>query len=59
VALEAERDALHARMSDPGFYRQEGSAIAAAQARLTGIEAALEEAYARWAALEAIQAGAG
>jgi ATP-binding cassette subfamily F protein uup len=58
-ALEAERDALHARMSDPGFYRQEGSAIAAAQARLTGIEAALEEAYARWAALEAIQAGAG
>jgi ATP-binding cassette subfamily F protein uup len=51
-ALEAERDALLARMSEAGFYQREGDAIRAAQARLAEIEQALETAYALWESLE-------
>ena len=51
--LEAALSALQARMAEPGFYRREGSAIAAAQAELGERQQQLEEAYARWEALEA------
>jgi len=52
-ALEAERDALHASMADPAFFKQTGDAIAAARARLETVEADLAAAYERWATLEA------
>jgi ATP-binding cassette subfamily F protein uup len=52
-ALEAEQAALHARLSDPALYQQEGG-IAAAGARLQEVETELAEAYARWEALEAL-----
>jgi ATP-binding cassette subfamily F protein uup len=52
-ALEAEQAELHARMADPAFFRQDGGAIAADQARLAELEQALEAAYGRWEALEA------
>jgi ATP-binding cassette subfamily F protein uup len=51
-ALEAEQEALHERMGDPGFYQQDSEHIAAATARLAELEAELEQAYARWEALE-------
>jgi ATP-binding cassette subfamily F protein uup len=51
-ALESERGALQARMSEPGFYRQEKAEITGAQARLSTLDEALEQAYARWAELE-------
>jgi ATP-binding cassette subfamily F protein uup len=52
-ALESEQSELHQRMGDPAFFRQQGAAIAEAQARLTELESALTSAYARWEALEA------
>lgn len=51
-ALERERDSVHASMAAPQFYHQEGSAIAAAQARLGKLEHELANAYARWEQLE-------
>jgi ATP-binding cassette subfamily F protein uup len=46
--LEAELAALHARMAEPAFYREQGEAVAAAAARLQQLEGELETAYARW-----------
>jgi ATP-binding cassette subfamily F protein uup len=51
-ALEGERDALLARMSEPEFYQREGGAIRATQAQLGEIEQALAAAYALWESLE-------
>ncbi len=58
-ALDAELEALRQRLSDPGFYQQGGEAVAAATARLQGLETELEGAYARWEAMETRQAPAG
>jgi len=52
-ALEADQAELHARLSDPALYQQEGG-IAKASARLEEVEAELAEAYARWEVLEAL-----
>lgn len=51
-ALEGERDALLASMSEPAFYQREGSAIRAVQTQLEQLEQALETAYALWESLE-------
>ena len=51
-ALDREQAELHERMADPGFYREEGSAVAKAKERLAAVEAELEHAYARWELLE-------
>ncbi len=51
-ALEAEQRALHARMADADFYRQDSAAINAAQSRLQELEKSLETNYRRWEALE-------
>jgi len=51
--LEAEQEALHARLADPALYQGEGSAVAAAKARLAELESELAMAYTRWEALEA------
>ncbi len=50
--LEAEQRALHARMADADFYRQDSATINAAQARLQELEQALEASYRRWETLE-------
>ena len=50
-ALEAEQAELHGRLADPELYRTGGD-IPALQARLAMLEAELEQAYARWDALE-------
>lgn len=54
-ALEAEQQALYAKMSDPDFYRQGGQAAAEAKTRVDEIEAELKEMYLRWEELEAVR----
>ncbi|WP_374602496.1 ATP-binding cassette domain-containing protein [Arenimonas sp.] len=50
--LDAEIAALTARIQDPGFYRQPADEVTATNARLAALQAELEQAYARWQALE-------
>ncbi|MDT8441596.1 MAG: ATP-binding cassette domain-containing protein [Desulfuromonadales bacterium] len=52
--LEAEQTALHTRLADPAFYREAGSAVAEAGARLTAIEGELDALLLRWEELEAL-----
>ncbi|MDX1606623.1 MAG: ATP-binding cassette domain-containing protein, partial [Candidatus Competibacterales bacterium] len=51
--LESEQARLHQRMADPAFYQGDPQEREAALKRLPAVEAELEEAYARWEALEA------
>ncbi|RFA26192.1 ABC transporter ATP-binding protein [Alkalilimnicola ehrlichii] len=51
--LEAELSDLHQLLADDKLYREGTEAITSAQARLAETEQALEDAYARWEALEA------
>jgi len=51
-ALEADIEAAHARLSDPDLYRQSSDIVATAQNRLTELEAAHAETFARWEAVE-------
>ena len=51
-ALEAEQNALAARMSDPAYYKQPPDALRADQARTSEIETLLLEKLERWHALE-------
>ena len=55
-ALEAERAATYVRMADQEVVR-DPSAMLAANARLREIERELEDATARWEALETIAGG--
>lgn len=52
-ALEQEQSELHARMADPALYQREGGEVAKLKARLDEVDAAVEQAYARWEALAA------
>ena len=52
-ALDAEIAALTAAMGDAGYYRRDAQAIAADHARMALLQSRLDEAYARWEALEA------
>lgn len=52
--LEAEQEELYQTLSDPSFYRDNGSEIAAVRTRLELIEQKLEAAYERWETLEAM-----
>ncbi|MBK5966009.1 ABC transporter ATP-binding protein [Thiocystis minor] len=51
-SLEQEQSDLHARMADPALYQADGGEVAKVKARLEVVDAALEEAYARWETLE-------
>jgi ATP-binding cassette subfamily F protein uup len=51
-ALDGEIAALTAQIQDPAFYRQPADAVTAANARLSQLQGELEQAYARWQALE-------
>ena len=52
-ALEAEQAQWHARLADPGFYRQGNpEEIAHAKQRASEIEPELQRTYSRWAQLE-------
>jgi ATP-binding cassette subfamily F protein uup len=51
-SLDAEVATLTAQIQDPAFYRKGPEAVTAANARLAALQAELEQAYARWQALE-------
>jgi ATP-binding cassette subfamily F protein uup len=50
--LENEQSALTARLGDPALYQTGGDDVAETNARLQKINAELDDAYARWEALE-------
>ncbi len=50
--LEAEKKDLYRSLADPGFYRNAGSDVTAANARLQEVEKDLHTAYLRWEYLE-------
>ncbi|WP_429886058.1 ATP-binding cassette domain-containing protein [Geoalkalibacter halelectricus] len=56
-ALEKEQAAIHARLSDPDFYRNGGGDVAAIQERLVAVEEELARSYDRWEGLEALTEG--
>ncbi|MFC3717505.1 ATP-binding cassette domain-containing protein [Luteimonas soli] len=51
-ALEARIAELTAAMNDPAFYQRDGAAITAHNAAVAEAQTELDEAYARWEALE-------
>jgi ATP-binding cassette subfamily F protein uup len=51
-AMELEQQQLERRISEGDFYQQDKTKIAEVMTRLGELRAALEEAYARWEALE-------
>jgi ATP-binding cassette subfamily F protein uup len=51
--MEAEQEALHARIASPEFYKEPPDAIAAALARVDELKSSLHDAYARWDELDA------
>jgi ATP-binding cassette subfamily F protein uup len=53
-ALEAEQARLYAAMADPRLYRQDSREIVKLKEQVAEVESALEAAYARWEALEAL-----
>ena len=55
AALEEEQTGLHARLSDPEFYKSAGSEVVVINARLGAIETELEAAYLRWDELESLK----
>jgi ATP-binding cassette subfamily F protein uup len=57
AALEAEQQALAARMSSAEYYRGDAERIRADRRRAEEIEALLEEKFARWEALERLASG--
>ena len=52
-ALEAELAGLGAAMSEPGFYQRDPTQVAAHTRQLAQAQEALDQAYARWAELDA------
>ncbi len=52
-SLETEQVQLHAQLSDPRFYREQGDRVTALQQRLQSLEAELDAAYRQWETLEA------
>ena len=56
-ALERQVAELTAAMTDPGFYRRQSDAITAHNAALASAQEELDQAYARWEALEATASG--
>jgi len=52
--LEAERNALYAKMASPGFYASRGDEIAQVKKQLASLDAELQTAYARWLELESL-----
>ncbi len=55
AALEEEQERLHARLSDPEFYKSAGGEVAVINARLAELEGELSDTYARWEELEALR----
>ena len=55
AALEAEQAELHARLSDPEFYKSAGTEVTSINGRLAALEQELEATYLRWDELESMK----
>lgn len=53
--LEEEQQKIHAKLADPGFYKNAGSEVATLNARLETLEAELLVVYGRWEELEMLR----
>jgi ATP-binding cassette subfamily F protein uup len=53
-ALENEQAALHEKLADPAFYREQGDAVAVVRERMASLEEELACCFARWEELEAL-----
>ncbi len=53
-SLDLELAELQQQMANPAVYRQGGAEIATLKGRLAELEAALEQSYARWEALDSV-----
>ena len=53
--LESEQAELHASMADPEFFKQDGSRLAEASARLEAITQQLTQCYDRWETLAELE----
>ncbi|MFN4291746.1 MAG: ATP-binding cassette domain-containing protein [Permianibacter sp.] len=51
--LEAEQQSLQQQLADPAMYRERAAEAAALSSRLATLDAELQQAYARWEALDA------
>lgn len=56
-SMEAERTGLYASLSDPDFYKQNGSRLPEVNARIAELDKEISLAYERWELLEAIPKG--
>ena len=56
-SLESERNRLYEVLADPDFYRQDGSRIPEAKARIQELEGNITEGYQRWEHLESLPKG--
>jgi ATP-binding cassette subfamily F protein uup len=54
---EAEQEALQQRMSEPGYYQQDGAEIARLARELEALHERLATAYERWETLEGLANG--
>jgi ATP-binding cassette subfamily F protein uup len=55
AGLEGEQAGLHARLSDPDFYKSAGGEVSTINARLAAVDVELEAAYLRWDELESLK----
>jgi ABC transport system ATP-binding/permease protein len=53
--MEKEQKSLHIKLGDPQFYKTSGDEVSKVQERLEELDVSLENAYARWELLEAIE----
>jgi len=53
--MEEEQGQLHARLSDPDFYKTAGTEAASINARLAALESELAVSYQRWEELEGLK----
>jgi len=56
-SMEAELAGLYETLSDPDFYRQDGSRLLAVKARMSELDKEIPAAYERWELLESIPKG--
>jgi ATP-binding cassette subfamily F protein uup len=56
AAIEKEQEHLHARLSDPDFYKSAGAEVVMVNARLADLDQELEAAFLRWDELESLKA---
>jgi len=55
AGMEEEQGQLHARLSDPDFYKTAGTEAASINARLAALESELAVSYQRWEELEGLR----